>query len=32
MIKGGIWLNLIAVVLTTITVYFIAIPVFGIVL
>lgn len=32
MIKGGIWLNLIALVLITITVYFLAIPVFGIVL
>lgn len=32
MIKGGIWLNIIAVVLITMAVYFIAIPVFGIVL
>lgn len=30
MIKGGIWLNLIGLVLTTLAVYFIAIPVFGI--
>lgn len=32
MIKGGIWLNLIALVLITASVYFIAIPVFDIVL
>lgn len=32
MIKGGIWLNAIAVVLITIVTYFVAIPVFGIVL
>ncbi len=29
MIKGGIWLNLIAVVLITLATYFIAVPVFG---
>lgn len=29
MIKGGIWLNIIGTVLITLTVYFIAIPVFG---
>lgn len=32
MIKGGVWLNLVAVVLITLTVYFVAVPVFGIVL
>lgn len=32
MIKGGVWLNMIGVVLITLAVYFIAIPVFGIVL
>lgn len=32
MLKGGIWLNVIALALITATVYFIAIPVFGIVL
>ncbi|WIM71120.1 SLC13 family permease [Corynebacterium suedekumii] len=31
MIKGGIWLNLIAVVLITLAAYFIAVPVFGLV-
>lgn len=31
MIKGGLWLNLVAVILITLTVYFIAVPVFGIV-
>ena len=31
MIKGGIWLNLIALVLITLAAYFIAIPVFGLV-
>ena len=29
MIKGGLWLNLIAVILITLATYFIAIPVFG---
>ncbi|RNE48239.1 SLC13 family permease [Corynebacterium alimapuense] len=32
MIKGGIWLNMIGVVLLTLTSYFIAVPVFGLVL
>lgn len=32
MIKGGVWLNAIAVVLVTLVTYFIAVPVFGIVL
>ncbi|GAB3707405.1 SLC13 family permease [Corynebacterium nasicanis] len=31
MIKGGIWLNLIAVVLITLASYFIAVPVFGLI-
>ena len=29
MLKGGIWLNLIALVLITLATYFIAVPVFG---
>ena len=32
MIKGGVWLNVVAVILTTLVVYFVAIPVFDIVL
>lgn len=32
MIKGGVWLNLIAVVLITLATYFVAIPVFGLVI
>ncbi|MCS5478241.1 SLC13 family permease [Corynebacterium sp. YIM 101645] len=32
MIKGGIWLNLIAVVLITLATYFVAVPVFGLVI
>lgn len=32
MIKGGVWLNVVAVILTTLAVYFVAIPVFDIVL
>lgn len=32
MIKGGIWLNLIAIVLITLATYFVAIPVFGLVI
>lgn len=32
MIKGGLWLNLIAVILITLVTYFLAVPVFGIVL
>ncbi len=32
MIKGGIWLNLIGTILITLTVYFLAVPVFGLVL
>ena len=32
MIKGGIWLNVIALVLITLATYFIAVPVFGLVL
>ena len=32
MIKGGVWLNLIAVVLITLATFFIAVPVFGLVL
>ncbi|QGU06218.1 Sodium-dependent dicarboxylate transporter SdcS [Corynebacterium occultum] len=32
MIKGGLWLNLIGLVLVTLSTYFIAVPVFGIVL
>ena len=31
MMKGGIWLNIIGCVLITLTTYFIAIPVFGLV-
>lgn len=31
MIKGGVWLNIIAVALVTITTYFLAVPVFGMV-
>ncbi|AEX71141.1 putative membrane protein [Corynebacterium diphtheriae CDCE 8392] len=32
MVKGGVWLNLIGVVLVTLATYFLAIPVFNIVL
>lgn len=32
MIKGGIWLNLIAVILITLATYFVAVPVFGLVI
>ena len=32
MIKGGIWLNVIAVVIITLATYFLAVPVFGLVL
>ena len=32
MIKGGVWLNVIAMVLITLATYFIAVPVFGLVL
>ena len=32
MIKGGVWLNLIALVLITLAAYFVAIPVFGLVI
>ncbi|QGU03531.1 SLC13 family permease [Corynebacterium comes] len=32
MLKGGVWLNLIAVVLITLATYFVAIPVFGLVI
>ncbi|MDO4928056.1 MAG: SLC13 family permease [Corynebacterium sp.] len=31
MVKGGIWLNLIAVVLVALTTYFLAVPIFGLV-
>ena len=31
MIKGGVWLNLISLVLITLAAYFIAVPVFGLV-
>ena len=32
MVKGGLWLNLIGIVLITITTYALAVPVFGLVL
>ena len=32
MVRGGLWLNLIGIVLITIVTYFLAVPVFGLVL